>query len=72
MTGSLGLALMLIGGFAILMMNVTGRVPRRFPRKPGSWTKHNDPKGWRRYLILYGAAAGAGALLTILHFGAGW
>jgi hypothetical protein len=70
-TGSVGFALVLVGGFAVLMMNVTGHVPRRFPWKPGGWHKDDDPKGWNRYLILYGAAAGVGALLLILHFGAG-
>jgi hypothetical protein len=68
-TGSVGLALLLLGGFAILMMNVTGHIPHRLG-KPGSSTRHHDPKGWRLYLIAYCGVAGAGALLLILHFGA--
>ena len=70
MTGAVGFGLLFVGGFAVLMMNVTGHIPRRL-WKSGSSTRHEDPEGWRRYLIFYGAMAGAGTLLLILHFGAG-
>ena len=67
----LGLGLIFVGGFALLMMNVTGHAPRRLAWKRRGSRKEDDPEAWRHSLILYGAMAGAGALLLILHFVAG-
>ena len=63
-----GLGLLMVGSFALWMMEVTGRVPRRFPRRDVDSTREGDPAGWRRYRLFYGVIAGAGALLLLLHF----
>lgn len=64
----IGLGLLLVGGFGLWMMQVTGRVPRRFPRRDVDATREGDPGGWRRYRLFYGIMASAGALLLLLHF----
>jgi hypothetical protein len=66
----LGGGLLLVGGFAMLMMNVTGTIPRRLPSRRGN-RREDDPEGWKRWLIAYGAMAVVGALLILIGLVAG-
>ncbi|HYG30137.1 MAG TPA: hypothetical protein VD887_07980 [Allosphingosinicella sp.] len=55
-----GLALLLVGCFALLIMHVAQSVPFRWWWQPS--TRHEDPEAYRRYRLAYAAIAALGAL----------
>ncbi len=69
MTAFLGFSFLIIGCFAIFIMNVTNTIPDLFPF--WRWRKKDNPKGFRIFMILYGLIAIIGAVLVIAWL-AGW
>lgn len=61
----MGAGLLFVGGFAVLMMNVTHAIPRRLGWRRAH-RKEDDPEGWRRYLIFYTAMAAVGTVLLLV------
>lgn len=61
----IGAGLLFVGGFAVLMMNVTHVIPHRLGTgRPNR--KEDDERGWRRYLFCYSAMAANGAILLLV------
>jgi hypothetical protein len=69
---TLGIALLFLGGMAVLLMHISGTIPRliRWPYR-GS-RKEDDPDAWELHLIGYGAMAVAGALMMIIGLVMRW
>ena len=59
-----GLALLFIGGFALVMMHVTQAVPRSGPWQHGS-EPHEDERAFRLWRYAYAGMAGAGLLMFV-------
>ena len=55
----LGLALMMLGSFALLMMHVTGNIPSQWPMK---W-RDEDPSAYRWYQASYAVITAIGLVL---------
>jgi hypothetical protein len=60
----LGLALLFVGGFALLMMHITQAVPDSRPWRHGSM-RHEDERAFRLWWYAYAAVAGAGLLMFL-------
>jgi hypothetical protein len=68
----LGIALLVLGGLALLLMTISGAIPRlvRWPYR--GTRKEDDPDAWELHLIAYGAMAAAGALMILIGLVMGW
>lgn len=62
----LGVALLFVGGIALILMHVTGTIPFRWPWQ--ATQRHEDPAAFRRVQIIYACitAIGAGLVIVVL------